>query len=104
MLYLTLLIVLENACKTLANKAIKDVKAKPENCLNLVLNSVGIVTAFNPVIGYETQLLIAKEVLKSGKSVGDIAIERGLLTKDEVDKLLDPKVCLILIWIILVNN
>jgi len=85
------LVILENAYITLAEKAIKNVQAKPENCLNLVLNSVGIVTAFNPVIGYENSASIAKEALNSGKSVGDIAIERGLLTKAEVDKLLDPK-------------
>lgn len=85
------LVILENAYITLAEKAIKNVQAKPENCLNLVLNSVGIVTAFNPVIGYENSASIAKEALKTGKSVGDIAIERGLLTKEEVDKLLDPK-------------
>lgn len=85
------LIVLENAYITLANKAIKDVKAKPEACLKAVLNSVGIVTAFNPVIGYENSASIAKEALNTGKSVGEIAIERGLLTKEEVDKLLDPK-------------
>lgn len=85
------LVILENAYITLANKAIKDVKAKPEACLKAVLNSVGIVTAFNPVIGYENSASIAKEALNTGKSVGEIAIERGLLTKEEVDKLLDPK-------------
>lgn len=85
------LIILENAYKTLANKAIKNTKAKPEDCLKLVLNSVGIVTAFNPVIGYENSASIAKEALETGKAVGDIAIERGLLTKEQVDKLLDPK-------------
>ena len=85
------LVILENAYITLANKAIKDVKAKPGACLKAVLNSVGIVTAFNPVIGYENSASIAKEALNTGKSVGEIAIERGLLTKEEVDKLLDPK-------------
>lgn len=85
------LVILENAYITLANKAIKDVKAKPEACLKAVLNSVGIVTAFNPVIGYENSASIAKKALNTGKSVGEIAIERGLLTKEEVDKLLDPK-------------
>lgn len=83
--------ILENAMNTLADKAIKHLEAKPEACLKSVLGSVGIVTAFNPVIGYENSASIAKEALKTGKSVGDIAIERGLLTKEEVDKLLDPK-------------
>ena len=85
------LIVLENAYITLANKAIKDTKARPEACLQSVLNSVGIVTAFNPVIGYEKSSQVAKEALETGKSVGDIAIEKGFLTKEQVDKLLDPK-------------
>lgn len=85
------IVILENAYKTLSQKAIKDLKAKPEECLKAVLNSVGIVTAFNPVIGYENSASIAKEALQTGKAVGDIAIERGLLTKAEVDKLLDPK-------------
>lgn len=85
------LIILENAYKTLSDKAIKNLKPLPENCLKAVLNSVGIVTAFNPVIGYENSASIAKEALQTGKAVGDIAIERKLLTKEEVDKLLEPK-------------
>ncbi|PSM51460.1 aspartate ammonia-lyase [Campylobacter blaseri] len=85
------IIILENATKTLAEKAIRDLKPLPENTLKAVLNSVGIVTAFNPYIGYENSASIAKEALDTGKAVGDIAIERGLLTKDEVDKILDPK-------------
>lgn len=85
------IIILENAMKTLSEKAIKNLKPLPENCLKSVLNSVGIVTAFNPYIGYENSASIAKEALNTGKAVGDIAIERGLLTKEEVDKILDPK-------------
>lgn len=44
-------IVLENAMRTLAQKAIKDLTANPEACKNAVLNSIGIVTAFNPRVG-----------------------------------------------------
>ncbi|CZE46081.1 aspartate ammonia-lyase [Campylobacter geochelonis] len=83
--------ILENAMLTLADKAIKHLTANPEACLKAVLNSVGIVTAFNPYIGYENSASIAKEALKTGKAVGDIAIERGLLTKAQVDEILDPK-------------
>lgn len=85
------LILLENAVKTLANKAIKGLKANPEACKKLVLNSIGIVTAFNPVLGYEKSASMAKEALQTGKAVGDICLERGYLTKEEIDKILDPE-------------
>ena len=83
--------ILENAMKTLAQKAIKKLTANPEACLKSVLDSVGIVTAFNPYIGYEKSASIAKEALQTGKAVGDICLERGYLSKEEIDKILEPK-------------
>ena len=83
--------ILENAMKTLAEKAIKKLTANPEACLKSVLGSVGIVTAFNPYIGYEKSASIAKEALTTGKAVGDICLERGYLSKEEIDKILEPK-------------
>lgn len=85
------LVILENAMNTLANKAIKNLTANAEACKKAVLNSIGIVTAFNPVLGYEKSASIAKEALESGKAVGDICLERGYLPKAEIDKILDPK-------------
>ena len=83
--------ILENAMKTLAQKAIKKLTANPEACLKSVLGSVGIVTAFNPYIGYEKSASIAKEALTTGKAVGDICLERGYLSKEEIDNILEPK-------------
>lgn len=83
--------VLENAMRTLAQKAIKDLTANPEACKNAVLNSIGIVTAFNPVLGYEKSASMAKEALQTGKSVADICLERGYLPKEEIDKILNPE-------------
>ena len=85
------LVILENAMNTLANKAIKNLTANADACKQSVLNSVGIVTAFNPVLGYEKSASIAKEALESGKSVGEVCLARGYLKKDEIDKILDPK-------------
>ena len=85
------LVILENAMNTLAQKAIKNLTANPEACKQAVLNSIGIVTAFNPVLGYEKSASIAKEALESGKSVGEICLARGYLPKAEIDKILDPK-------------
>lgn len=85
------LVILENAIRTLRERAIEKLKANEQICLNHVLGSVGIVTAFNPVIGYEKSASIAKEALETGKKVGDICLERGYLSKEQIDKLLDPK-------------
>ncbi|MDO4674564.1 aspartate ammonia-lyase [Campylobacter sp.] len=85
------LILLENAVKTLTHKAIKGLRANPEACKKLVLNSIGIVTAFNPVLGYEKSASIAKEALQTGKAVGDICLERGYLSKEEIDRVLAPE-------------
>jgi len=85
------IIILENAMKTLAQKAVKHLTANPEACKNAVLNSIGIVTAFNPVLGYEKSASMAKEALQTGKSVADICLERGYLPKEEIDRILDPK-------------
>lgn len=88
------LIILENAYITLATKAIDHLTANEEHCKKQVLNSIGIVTAFNPYIGYEKSAEISKEAQKTGKPVGEIAVEKGYLTKAEVDKILDPKTML----------
>ncbi len=85
------LILLENAMKTLASKAIKGLNANVESCKKSVLNSIGIVTAFNPILGYEKSASIAKEALQTGKAVGDICLERGYLPKEEIEKILDPQ-------------
>lgn len=85
------LVILENAMNTLANKAIKHLTANPEACKQAVLNSIGIVTAFNPVLGYEKSASIAKEALETGKAVGEICLAKGYLPKAEIDKILDPQ-------------
>ncbi|WP_336517592.1 aspartate ammonia-lyase [Pollutibacter soli] len=53
--------------------------------------SVGIVTALNPVLGYEKTTELAKEALQSGKGILQIIREKKLLTEDQIKKLLDPK-------------
>lgn len=83
------IILLENAMLSLAKKCIDGITANKESCLNAVLNSVGIVTAFNPYIGYEKSSKVAKEALDSGKNVGEIVVQNGYLTKEQVDEILN---------------
>jgi len=58
---------------------------------HFVEHSIGIVTALLPVIGYERATSVAKEALESGRGVYDVVMSRGLLTREELDRLLDPE-------------
>ena len=62
-----------------------------ERCLEYVRNSIGLVTALNPVLGYERSAQIAKEALKTGGSVYDLVLEKGWLTRERLDDLLKPE-------------
>ena len=83
--------MLKRACRTLATKCVDGITANEDICKNFVYNSIGIVTAFNPYIGYENSASIAKEALTTGKSVSQIAIERNLLTQAQIDEILNPE-------------
>ncbi|WP_267524206.1 aspartate ammonia-lyase [Campylobacter sp. MG1] len=83
--------MLERAMKTLADKCIDGITANKEICENFVMNSVGIVTALNPYIGYENSASIAKVALKTGARVYDLVLERKLMDKEKLDKILSPE-------------
>ncbi len=82
---------LSNALDTLRTKCIVGITANKDICLNMVKNSIGIVTALNPYIGYKNSTKIAKEALQSGKSVYDLVLEYGLLSQEKLDAILDPR-------------
>ncbi len=79
------------ALDTLRLECIDGILANEENCRLYVKQSIGIVTALKPFIGYEKSTEIAKEALKTGKSVYDLVLEKGVLTKEQLDTILDPK-------------
>lgn len=86
--------LLENAINTLSTKAIKDLTANTDICYNSIMNSISIVTALNPYIGYEKFSSIAKEALQTGKAVSEICLERGYLTEKQLTDILNPKTML----------
>lgn len=83
--------MLDRALRTLAEKCVDGITVNKEVCLDFVLGSIGIVTALNPYIGYENSASIAKECLATGKRVREVALERGLLTEEQIDELLTPE-------------
>ena len=85
------LALLRNAAIVLHTRCISGIEANRERCLDYVRNSIGIVTALNPVLGYERSAAIAKEALATGASVYSLVLEKGWLAKDQLDDLLTPE-------------
>jgi aspartate ammonia-lyase len=83
---------LHAGCLTLAERCVKGITANREHLRRSVENSIGIVTALNPRIGYANATAVAQEALNTGKSVYDLVLEKGLLTKSELDEILQPEV------------
>ena len=82
--------LLSNGMQTLATKCIDGITANEAHCKAMVMNSIGIVTALNPHIGYKNSTKIAKEALETGASVYDLVIKYNILSMEEMDKILDP--------------
>jgi len=85
---------LRNAIDTLRTKCIEGITVNADHCYDMVKNSIGIVTALNPYIGYKGSTKVAKKALETGRSVYDIVLEEGLMTKEKLDEALDPKAML----------
>jgi len=83
--------ILQNGITVFTKYLIDGITANIERCKELVENSVGIVTAINPHVGYEVATQIAKEAITTGRPVREICLERGILTKEELDLILDTK-------------
>ena len=82
---------LKNVIETLTEECVLGITVNKERCYEMVKNSIGIVTALNPIIGYKKSSKVAKEAHATGRSVYDIVIEQGLMSKEDLDKALDPK-------------
>ena len=80
-----------NVMNTLRTKCVDGITVNADHCYEMVKNSIGIVTALNPYIGYKASTKVAKEALETGGSVYDLVLEHGLMTKEKLDEALDPK-------------
>ncbi len=83
--------MLKNGMKVLTNRCITGITANVEHCRNTVYNSIGLVTALNPYIGYDAANMIAKTALETGKSVYELVLEKQLLSREELDQILAPE-------------
>lgn len=71
-------------------KCLKGITANADHCLEMVKKSCGLVTALVPCLGYDLAAQIAKEAQEKNKPIYDLVLEKGLLSKQELEDLLDP--------------
>jgi aspartate ammonia-lyase len=82
---------LNAACKTLRDNCIVGITANEQRLYESVTNSIGIITALNPYIGYAASARIAKLALATDRAIPDLVVEHGLLSAGEVARLLTPE-------------
>lgn len=82
--------LLRNAAKTLREHCVDGITANEDICRILVERSVGTVTALNPVVGYDKATELAAEALRTGKGIVELVREKGILTEEQLTKILDP--------------
>jgi aspartate ammonia-lyase len=81
---------LRQGCLVLAERCVSGITANEGRMRASVEDSIGIVTALNPYIGYENATAVALQAHVSGGRVGDIVLARGLLTRAQLDDILSP--------------
>ncbi|MCL5958164.1 MAG: aspartate ammonia-lyase [Chloroflexi bacterium] len=82
--------ILTNVLRLFADRCVAGITANVERCRQHVEESMGLATALNPYIGYEMAAKVAQESLRTGKPIREIVLERGLLSRDDLDRIMDP--------------
>ena len=78
------------AVQTFVDNCVSGITANETRCRYLVENSVGVITAICPHVGYQKAADIATQAIKTGESVRDLILKEGLLTEDELNEIMDP--------------
>lgn len=83
--------LLGNAAVNLSDKCVKGITVNREICERYVFNSIGLVTYLNPYIGHHNGDLVGKICAQTGKGVREVVLERGLLSEEELNRILSPE-------------
>jgi fumarate hydratase class II len=81
--------ILRTSVDVFTKFCVSGITANAERCQYYAENSTSVVTVLNPHIGYLAAAEIAKEYIKSGKPIRELVLEKGLLTKEQLDKVFD---------------
>ncbi|QRG65614.1 aspartate ammonia-lyase [Brevibacillus choshinensis] len=82
--------IMDNAFRVFTQHCLSGIEANRERMKEYVEKSVGVITAVNPHLGYETAARIAREAILTGKSVRELCLQYNVLTEEELDLILDP--------------
>jgi len=82
--------IMDNAFRAFTQYCLSGIEANRERMKEYVEKSVGVITAVNPHLGYETAARIAREAILTGKSVRELCLQYNVLTEEELDLILDP--------------
>ncbi len=80
------------ACRTLSERCVSGITANRERARRFVDESTALVTALNPYIGYARASEIAQEALATGRRVYDLVLDKGLMSREQLDEVLRPEV------------
>ena len=80
-----------NAARTLRVHCVDGITANQDVCREYIERSIGVVTALNPVLGYDATTELAKEALETGRGIVELVREKGLLTEEEIAAVMDPE-------------
>jgi aspartate ammonia-lyase len=83
--------ILTRAMQTLTKRCIEGITANEKHCRDLVESSIGLITALNPYLGYETSTRIAGTALATGRGVAELVREEGLLSEAQLEDILKPE-------------
>jgi fumarate hydratase class II len=82
--------VLTHGIRAFAERCVRGIEANVERCRELAERSMGLATALNPYIGYLAAAEVAKEALARGVSLRQVVLEKGYLSREQLDQVLDP--------------
>ena len=83
--------ILSSGCRLFASRCVEGIEPNVERSAALIEQSLAMVTGLNEAIGYDAAAAIAKESVKTGKTVRQLCIEKNVLPKEELDRLLDAR-------------
>ena len=83
--------LLINGINTLVEKCVDGIQANLKHCEKLVKDSITLVTAFNPYIGYKESTKLSNECFKNEKGIYDLILEKKILSKEQIDLILKPE-------------
>ena len=82
---------LRNACNVLRTRCVVGITANPDRLRWFVEQSIGVVTALVPTLGYAKATQVAKEALESGRGVYEVVLEKKLMSREQLDEILNPR-------------